>query len=244
MADKGKTLIIGIIVVIVIICLLGVIAYYVLGFNRAGPVAGHNMIINIGNVPDTTLDRTKTILSARFNEAGCNPHISTARDTQGNALITLNYGNLQYDEACALAANGKFEMCIQTQGNDSAFILDSSDIRIVSDPTTQTDGGGQTTYGVMLSLTQAGADRFQQACIQHGATTNPENHYVMMLIDNKVFYSWPLSQDLANSLKTQTVDTMIAMTGTGDDGAKQAKLVYILMKTGALPVNTTIVESP
>lgn len=249
MVDNKIKLMIGagiVIVGIVIgICLLGVIAYYTLGFNKVMPVAGHELTIKVGNgtVSDATLIATKDILRARFGEYGSIALASTMRDDQGNAYVTINYGNIPYDEAASLTQHqGKFEIRIQTQGNDSAYILDGNDVQAVSEPVFHTDTNGQTAYGVTFSLTKTGAEKFQQVCIQYGATTDPDNHYIMMFIDDKMFHSRPMSAELANSLKTQQVDTMIAMTGTGDDGKLIAKFVSIFLRTGPLPVKTEIVE--
>ncbi len=197
-------------------------------------------------IPDATLERTKLIMETKINEYGLkNTPVNTVRDDAGNAYVLVDFAGIPYDQAMSIVGRqGKFEMRIQTQGNESAFILDSSDVQGVSEPTAHMDSSGtEPAYGVTFGLTKAGAEKFQQACIQYGATTDPNNHYVMMILDDRVFYSRPLSAELANSLKTKPEDTMIAMTGTGTEGQKMAKDVSVHMSAGSLPVNVQVVSS-
>ena len=196
-------------------------------------------------ISEATLERTKSIMETKINEYGLkNTPVNTVRDDAGNAYVLVDFAGIPYDQAMSIVGRqGKFEMRIQTQGNDSAFILDSSDVQGVSDPASHLDNSGQAAWGVTFGLTKAGAEKFQQACIQNGATTDPNSHYVMMLLDDKVFYSRPLSPELANSLKTKAEDTMIAMTGTGDEGQKLAKDVSVHMSAGSLPVQVQVVSS-
>ncbi|WP_174589817.1 preprotein translocase subunit SecD [Methanocella conradii] len=195
-------------------------------------------------ISDQTLELTKSIMELKINEYGLkNTPVNTVRDDQGNAYVLIDFAGIPYDEAMSIVGRqGKFEMRIQTQGNESAFILDSSDVTGVSDPMAHIEGT-ETVYGVPFLLTKAGAEKFQQACIKYGATADPESHYVMMLLDDKVFYSRPLSSDLANSLKTKPVDQMEAMTGTGEEGKAMAKEVSVHMRGGSLPVSVQVVSS-
>ncbi|AFC99034.1 Preprotein translocase subunit SecD [Methanocella conradii HZ254] len=195
-------------------------------------------------ISDQTLELTKSIMELKINEYGLkNTPVNTVRDDQGNAYVLIDFAGIPYDEAMSIVGRqGKFEMRIQTQGNESAFILDGSDVTGVSDPVAHIEGT-ETAYGVTFGLTKAGAEKFQQACIKYGATADPESHYVMMLLDGKVFYSRPLSSELANSLKTKPVDQMEAMTGTGDEGKAMAKEVSVHMRGGSLPVSVQVVSS-
>ncbi len=191
-----------------------------------------------------TLERTKAIMETKINEYGLkNTPVNTVRDDQGNAYVLVDFAGIPYDEAMSIVGRqGKFEMRIQTQGNESVFILDSSDVQGVSDAAAHMEGS-ETVYGVPFILTKEGAIKFQEACIKYGATTDPDNHYVMMLLDDKVFYSRPLSIELANDLKTKPVDQMEAMTGTGMEGQDMAKEVSIHMSAGSLPVSVVPVSS-
>jgi preprotein translocase subunit SecD len=196
-------------------------------------------------ITDQTLELTKSIMELKINQYGLkNTPVNTVRDDQGNAYVLIDFAGIPYDEAMSIVGKqGKFEMKIQTQGNESTFVLDGSDVQGVSDPQAEVGTGGETAYGVNFLLTKAGADKFQQAAIKYGATTDPESHYVMLLLDGKVFYSRPLSAELANSLRTKPSDQMIAMTGTGDEGKALAKEVSVHMRGGSLPVNVQVVSS-
>lgn len=195
-------------------------------------------------ISDKTLEDTKAILENKINSYGLkNTPVNTVRDDSGNAYVLIDFAGIPYEEAMSIVGKqGKFEMRIQTQGNESAFILDGSEVQGVSDPTSELSGT-ETAWGVTFSLTKAGAEKFQQAAIQYGATTAPEEHYIMMILDGKVFYSRPLSAELANNLKTKQVDQMVAMTGTGDEGKAIAKEVAVHMKGGSLPVSVQVVSS-
>jgi len=195
-------------------------------------------------IPVQTLERTKAIMETKINEYGLkNTPVNPVRDDQGNAYVLVDFAGIPYDEAMSIVGRqGKFEMRIQTQGNESAFIMDSSDVQGVSDPAAHMEGS-ETVYGVPFILTKDGAQKFQEACNKYGATTDPESHYVMMLLDEKIFYSRPLSIELANDLKTKPVDQMEAMTGTGTDGQNMAKEVSIHMSAGSLPVSVVPVSS-
>jgi preprotein translocase subunit SecD len=195
-------------------------------------------------ISDKTLEDTKAILETKINSYGLkNTPVNTVRDDAGNAYVLIDFAGIPYEEAMSIVGKqGKFEMRIQTQGNESAFILDGSEVQGVSDPTSELSGT-EAAWGVTFSLTKAGADKFQQAANQYGATTSPEDHYIMMILDGKVFYSRPLSSELANSLRTKPVDQMVAMTGTGDEGKAIAKEVAVHMKGGSLPVTVQVVSS-
>ena len=194
-------------------------------------------------ISDALLDDTKSIMEMRINEYGLkNTPVNTVRDSQNNAYVLINFAGVPYEDAMNIVGKqGVFEIRIQTRGNESVKVLDGSDVQAVSGATLQSDVSG-SAWGVPFTLTKAGAEKFQQACIQYGATTDPESHYVQMVMDGNVFYSRPLSAELANSLKTKAVDTMVAMTGSGTDGEALARDVSVHMKH-SLPVSVEVVSS-
>ncbi len=194
-------------------------------------------------VSEATLQDTKSIMEMRINEYGLkNTPVNTVRDGQGNAYVLMNFAGIPYEEAMNIVGKqGVFEIRIQTQGNESVKVLGGNDVQAVSGATLQTEMTG-SVWGVPFILTKDGAAKFQQACIQYGATTDPESHYVQMVMDGNVFYSRPLSSELANSLRTKPVDQMVAMTGTGTDGETLAKDVSVHMKH-SLPVSVEVVSS-
>jgi len=194
-------------------------------------------------ISQNTLDLTKQIMETKLNEFGlANIPVSTVRDQQNNAYMLIYFAGIPYEQAKSIVGQqGKFEIKIQTQGNESVTILNGNDIQGVSDPTPQQSSGSETAWGVPFILTREGAEKFQQACIKYGATTDPNDHKVMMVLDGNVFYSEPLSQDLANSLASKPVDQMVAMTGAGSDAQTIGKEVSVHMRAGSLPVNVEVI---
>ena len=102
---------------------------------------------------------------------------------------------------------------------------------------------GSNIWGVQFTMSQAGAAAFQNAAIKYGATDDPENHHLMMILDNKTVYSAPLNTNLATSLKSEPVTQLVATTGSGSSGSQQATNLEIHLRAGALPVDVNIVAN-
>ena len=105
---------------------------------------------------------------------------------------------------------GKFEIRIVTTGNETEHVLFGDTITGVGNPSQEPPGSGK--WGVAFNLNDAGALAFQQAAINYGATTDPNNHNVQMLLDNQTVYSAPLSPELAGNLQSQQVKSLFAST--------------------------------
>jgi preprotein translocase subunit SecD len=196
-------------------------------------------------ISDATLEQTKQIMEFKINQYGLkNAPIHTVRDEQQNAYMLIDFAGLSVDKAKEIVGKqGKFEMRIQTTGNESVSILDGSDVMGVSPATQFIDA--DNAWGVSFSLTADGAQKFQQACIKYGATTDPNSHNIIMVLDGEEFYARPLSSELAQSIAQRPENTMRAMTGAADDAAAQelAKEVYVHMSGGSLPVQVKEVGS-
>ena len=136
---------------------------------------------------------------------------------------------------------GKFEIRVQTAGNTTEHVLSGETITSVQMPSQSPPGSD--TWGVSFTLSEAGAAAFQEAAIKYGATTDPADHYLLMLLDNKTVYSAPLSKDLAGQLQTQKIRQLYASTGAGKAGSAQATELEIHLRAGALPVDVTIAGS-
>jgi preprotein translocase subunit SecD len=136
---------------------------------------------------------------------------------------------------------GKFEIRVQTTGNSTEHVLSGDVITTVQMPAQEPPGSDK--WGVGFSLNEAGATEFQDAAIKYGATSDPANHNLLMLLDNETVYSAPLSEDLARQLQTQKIRQLFASTGTGTYGSKQATELEIHLRAGALPVDVTIAGS-
>ncbi len=150
------------------------------------------------------------------------------KDAKVNTLIGMNnvaryvrveMAGVDMNEAQQIVGKqGKFEIRIQTTGNETEHVLYGDTITSVAIPTKDTSGN----WGVGFTLSDAGAETFREAAIKYGATTDPSHHQLAMLLDNKTVYSAPLSTNLASSLQTETTRNMIASTGTGTYGQQQA----------------------
>ena len=195
-------------------------------------------------VSKKTADDVKLILENKINAIG-------TKDAKVNTLTGLNnvdrfirveMAGVDMNEAQQIVGKqGKFEIRVQTVGNDTEHVLFGNDITSVQTPAQ--NPAGSDNWGVQFTLSEAGAAAFQQAAIQSGATDDPNHHYLTMLLDNQTVYSAPLNPSLATELKTQPTRMMIASTGTGTYGSKQATDLEIHLRAGALPVDVNIAGS-
>ncbi|SDK07139.1 preprotein translocase subunit SecD [Methanoculleus thermophilus] len=191
-----------------------------------------------------TADEVKRILSDKVNALGM-------QDARINLLTPTGSDYPQYvrielagvDMATAQEIVGKqglFEIRIQTTGNETEHVLYGDQITSVGVP--QRDPGTQE-WGVGFSLSDAGAEAFRNAAIEHGAVDNPRAHYLMMLLDNETVYSAPLDGRLATELRSGPVRSLSASTGLGDEGLEEAQALQVHLRAGALPVKVDIVGS-
>ena len=155
----------------------------------------------------------------------------------GDQYIQIDFAGVNLSDARELVQTpGKFEIRIQTTGNETAHVLYGNSIESVGvvgqDPSTG-------VYSVPFTLNEEGAKALQQAAISTGATTNPEMHPLIMMLDDDVVYSAPLSRSAANQLNSQPIYSWQAATGSQDE----AKTLQIHLRSGALPVNVEIVNA-
>ncbi|MDY0267384.1 MAG: preprotein translocase subunit SecD [Methanimicrococcus sp.] len=155
----------------------------------------------------------------------------------GNEYIQIDFAGVELAEARELISTpGKFEIRIQTDGNETEHVLYGDAIESVG-----VVGNDQSTgaYYVPFTLNEEGAKALQQAAIKTGATTNPYAHNLIMMLDDEVVYSAPLSQSAAEQLKTYPISAWQAGTGS----SQEAKTLLIHLRSGALPVNVEIVNA-
>ena len=195
-------------------------------------------------VSKNTADTVKRILEEKINSLG-------TRDARVNLLTPLGSSVVKYVRVELAGVNmqtareivtqqGKFEIRVQTTGNETEHVLFGDVITAVGVPTKEP---GTEIWGVSFSLSEEGAAAFRDACIRTGATTDPENHYLSMILDGKTVYSAPLSADLASSLQTQPTRQLYATTGEGSAGLEQAQQLEIHLRAGALPVEVKVAGS-
>lgn len=195
-------------------------------------------------VSKSTADTVKRILENKINSLG-------TKDAKVNTLtgfnnvaryIRVEMAGVDMKQAQEIVGKqGKFEIRVQTVGNDTEHVLSGDAITSVQMPAQEPAGSDK--WGVGFTLSEAGATAFQDAAIKYGATTDPANHYLLMLLDNKTVYSAPLSDALAAQLKTQQIRQLFASTGAGTAGSNQATQLEIHLHAGALPVDVAIAGS-
>ncbi len=195
-------------------------------------------------VSKTTADSVKRVLENKINSLG-------TKDAKVNTLTGLNnvvryirveLAGVDMNQAQEIVGKqGRFEIRIQTTGNQTEHVLSGDAITSVQVPTQEPPGSDN--WGVGFTLSESGAAAFRAAAIQYGATTDPKNHYLNMLLDNETVYSAPLSDDLAGKVQNENIRQLFASTGSGKYGSQQATNLEIHLRAGALPVDVTIAGS-
>jgi preprotein translocase subunit SecD len=194
-------------------------------------------------VSKTTAEHVKLILENKINTLG-------TKDAKVNVLTGLNnvaryvrveLAGVDMNEAQAIVGKqGKFEIRIKTTNNQTEHVVFGDQITSVQMPQKDLQSG---SWGVQFTLSEAGAAAFQDAAIKYGATVDPDQHELMMILDNQTVYSAPLNTRLATSLKTAPERTMVASTGAGNSGSQQATNLEIHLRAGALPVDVSVAGS-
>ncbi len=195
-------------------------------------------------VSKETADDVKRILENKINNLG-------TKDAKVNPLTGLNgvthyirveLAGVSMAQAKEIVGKqGKFEIRIETTGNETEHVLYGDVITSVGKPSQEPPGSNN--WGVSFTLNDNGATQFRDGAIKYGAVSDPNNHKLNMLLDNEVVYSAPLSEDLAAKLRTETIRQLYASTGSGEAGLEAAKNLEIHLRAGALPVDVTVAGS-
>ncbi|MDD4254131.1 MAG: preprotein translocase subunit SecD [Methanofollis sp.] len=207
-------------------------------FTKAGATI---VTVNPGVSKDTA-ELVKRTLDEKVNSLG-------TKDARVNILTGLNgitrYVRVELAGVDMKTANeivgqqGKFEIRVQTTGNQTEHVIFGDVITSVNVPTKDQQG----MWGVGFTLSPEGADAFRQGAISSNAVNDPQNHELVMLLDNNTVYSAPLSAELASQLKASPSRSLSASTGVGDEGLKDAENLEIHLRAGALPVDVTVAGS-
>jgi len=183
-----------------------------------------------------TRDLTKNILSQKMNSLGLK---DIPVKTAGDNYILIDFAGIDLATAREIAEKpGKFEIRIQTTGNETQHILYGEDIESVGIVAYDQESG---MWSTPFTLTENGALALQKAAIDAGATKNPMEHNLIMLLDGNEVYSAPLSNSAAQQLEKGPIYSWQSSTGTGDEGKTQANQLQIHLRAGALPVNVEII---
>ncbi len=188
-----------------------------------------------GLTPQTVQD-TKSVLDQKLNRLGLK---DIKVRVVGSQYILIDMAGLNVAQAQELVGTpGKFEIRIQTQNNQTEHVLYGDSVESVDIPS-----NNQGMWGVPFTLSDDGAKILQKAAIDSGATKNPTAHELSMYLDKDQIFSAPLAPELAASLQKTPSRSMVAEVGTGDAGSQKAKVLYIDLKEGALPVNVRVIGS-
>lgn len=208
-------------------------------------------------VTEETRDETRRIIEIKLNLLGL---ADTTIRTVGTKFILVDIAGVDIGTAKSIVGKpGKFEIRIQTAGiggevaqgmrleeleNITAHVVYGSEgIASKSVGAVPVRESETAPWGASFTLTEQGAVALQNAAILYGATDNPTDHEIAMLLDNVVIYSAPLSPELARDLKEKPVYGLRAETGLAREGFDRAKTLIVHLKAGVLPVNVEIVGS-
>ncbi len=177
-----------------------------------------------------TRDETKQRLENKLNPIALKQITITPI---GDNYLLIDLPGVSIEEARKLALTpGKFEIRIQSKGNETEHVLFGDQITGVGVP--QKEKGD--SWGVSFELTDDGAKALRDAAIQYGAVTNPAAHYLSMYLDTKLVFDAPLAVELAKNIQSVPVRSLVATTGPGDTGQEKAKELQLHLRAGALPV--------
>jgi len=191
----------------------------------------------VEGVTPETVDETKKVLDSKLNRLGLQDIKVRVVD---NKFILIDLAGMDVATAQDVVGKpGKFEIRIQTENNQSMHVLYGDAVESVEIPNGDRNGG----WGVPFVLSEEGAQTFQKAAIDAGATKNPDAHNIAMYLDKDEIFSAPLAAELAGSLEKAPIRSMEARVGAGDAGSQKAKELYIHLREGALPVNVVVVGS-
>jgi preprotein translocase subunit SecD len=183
-----------------------------------------------------TRDLTKTILSEKMNSLGLK---DIPVKTVGDEYILIDFAGIDLATAREIAEKpGKFEIRIQTTGNETKHVLYGENIESVGIVGyNEMDGMWFTPF----TLTEGGALALQKAAIETEATRNPMEHNLIMLLDGNEVYSAPLSNSAAQQLETGPIYSWQSSTGLDDEGKSKAQQLQIHLRAGALPGKVEVI---
>ncbi len=201
------------------------------------PVDGKVILPFKEGVTPETRDETEKRLADKLNPISLKQITITPI---GDNYLLIDLPGVSIEEGRKLALTpGKFEIRIQVKGNETEHILYGDQIIGVGVP--QKERG--EAWGVPFELNDDGAAALRDAAIKYGAVTNPGAHNLIMYLDNEVVFDAPLAPDLAKNIQSVPVKSLVATTGTGEEGQNKAKELQLHLRAGALPVRVKEVGS-
>lgn len=187
-------------------------------------------------VSTETRDLTREILNEKLNSLGLK---DIPVRTVGEDYILIDFAGIDLATAKDIAEKpGKFEIRIQTEGNESTHVLYGDSIISVGIP-----GFHDEQWHTPFTLNEDGGRALQKAALEAGAVSNPYMHNLEMYLDENLIYSAPLSPSAAAKLREGPIYSWEASTGQDEEAKAQAQQLQIHLRAGALPVNVVLVGS-
>jgi preprotein translocase subunit SecD len=187
-------------------------------------------------VSTQTRDLTRDILNDKLNTFGLK---DVPVRTVGESYILIDFAGIDLATAKEIAEKpGKFEIRIQTTGNETEHVLYGDSIVDVGIPTFH-DNQWHTPF----TLNDAGAKALQKVALDTGAVDDPESHYLNMYLDKVKVYGAPLSPSAASKLREAPIYSWEASTGSDEAAQTEAKALQVHLRAGALPVNVVVIGS-
>jgi preprotein translocase subunit SecD len=185
-------------------------------------------------VSTETRDLTRDILNDKLNTFGLK---DVPVRTVGESYILIDFAGIDLATAKEIAEKpGKFEIRIQTTGNETEHVLYGDSIVDVGIPTFRDE-----QWHTPFTLNEAGAKALQKVALDTGAVDDPESHYLNMYLDQVKVYGAPLSSSAASKLRDSPIYSWEASTGTDEAAKTEAKALQVHLRAGALPVNVVLV---
>lgn len=187
-------------------------------------------------VTTATRDLTKQILSDKLNSLGLK---DIPVRTVGDQYIQVDFAGIDLATAKEIAEKpGKFEIRIQTTGNNTEHVLYGESIASVGVPSYHDE-----QWHTPFTLSDEGALTLQKVALETGAIDNPDSHYLIMYLDGVKIYGAPLSSSAAEKLRESPIYSWEASTGSDDAAKAEATALQVHLRAGALPVNVELVGS-
>ena len=187
-------------------------------------------------VSTETRDLTKQILSDKLNSLGLK---DIPVRTVGADYILIDFAGIDLATAKEIAEKpGKFEIRIQTTGNETEHVLYGDSIVSVGIPSFHDE-----QWHTPFTLDDEGARTLQKVALETGAIDDPDSHYLNMYLDGVKIYGAPLSPSAASKLREAPIYSWEASTGTDEAAKTEATALQVHLRAGALPVNVKLVGS-
>ncbi len=177
-------------------------------------------------VSTETRDLTRDILNDKLNSMGLK---DIPVRTVGDEYILIDFAGIDLATAKEIAEKpGKFEIRIQTTGNETQHVLYGDSIQSVGIPTYHDE-----QWHTPFTLKEEGARALQKVALETGgAVDNPDAHYLIMYLDEEEIYGAPLSYSAAAKLREGPIYSWEASTGTDEDAKVQATALQVHLRAG------------